>query len=97
MKQNDLRAYYVFSPFTRLFHWIMVVAMVVLFFTGLYIGNPFYIGTQGIEPTYAVNHLFSMENMRYNHFVAAYILVASLILRVYGWLINKGFQFLRLD
>ena len=90
MKQGDMKPYYLFSPWTRIFHWIMVVAIVVLFLTGLYIGNPFFIGTQGIEPTYAVNSVLSMEWVRYIHFIAAYALVAGLILKAYGFLTNKG-------
>lgn len=90
MREHSIKAYYVFSAATRIFHWVMVVAVAVLFLTGLYIGNPFFIGTQGWEPTFAVTAVFSMEMMRYYHFVAAYLLVASLILRIYGWIINKG-------
>ncbi|EAX46615.1 Ni/Fe-hydrogenase, b-type cytochrome subunit [Thermosinus carboxydivorans Nor1] len=87
---KSVDAYYVFSGALRLFHWVMVPAIVVLFLTGLYIGNPFFIGTQGIEATFAVTNILSMESMRYNHFVTAYLLTSSLILRVYGWIINKG-------
>jgi Ni/Fe-hydrogenase 1 B-type cytochrome subunit len=90
MHDGKLREYYVFSGATRIFHWVMVAAVSVLFFTGLYIGDPFFIGTQGVEPTRAVTRIFSMEMMRYYHFVASYLLLASFILRVYGWLINKG-------
>ncbi len=90
MHDGQLREYFVFSGATRIFHWVMVGSVAVLFFSGLYIGNPFFFGTQGVEPTIAVTRAFSMEMMRYYHFVAAYLLLASFILRVYGWLINKG-------
>lgn len=82
--------YRVFSPWLRIFHWVMVLCIFVLFLTGLYIGNPGYIGTQGKEPTYAVESLFSMESIRYIHFVAAWILTAAVILRIYGFIINRG-------
>ena len=85
-----VKQYYLFSPFLRLFHWIMVVSIIVLFATGLYIGNPAYIGTQGLEATYAVSASFSMETIRMIHFITAYIFMASLILRIYGAVINKG-------
>lgn len=85
-----MKAYYIFSPFLRIFHWIMVVAIFVLFGTGLYIGNPGYIGSLGVEPTFAVDNWFSMEMMRYIHFLAAYLFVASFILRIYGFVVNKG-------
>ncbi len=89
MKDSNIKVYYVFSPATRIFHWIMVVAIGVLFATGLYIGNPGFSGSQS-EPTFAVANFFSMENIRYIHFVAAYILLASFILRIYWFIINKG-------
>lgn len=85
-----MHGYYVFSPATRLFHWNLVICIFLLFFTGLYIGNPFFIGSSGVEPTYAVNNLLSMENIRYVHFLAGYILMASLILRLYGFITHKG-------
>lgn len=87
---KGLREYYVFSPATRIFHWVMVAAVSVLFVTGLYIGNPFFIGTQGREPTFAVTAVFSLEMIRYYHMVTAYLLVASFLLRAYGWIIHKG-------
>jgi len=87
---GPIREYYLFSAATRIFHWVMVAAVVVLFFSGLYIGNPFFIGTQGREATFTVTAVFSLEMIRYYHLVAAYLLVASVILRVYGWMINKG-------
>lgn len=90
MQQGPIREYYVFSGPTRIFHWVAVVAIVVLFLTGLYIGDPFFIGTQGADPTLAVTWIFSMEMMRYYHFIAAYLLTVSFILRIYGWIINKG-------
>lgn len=90
MKERTIRAYYVFSAPTRIFHWVMVVCVTVLLGTGLYIGNPFFLGTQGQEATFAVTNVFSMEKMRFYHFVAAYLLLSFFILRCYGWIINKG-------
>lgn len=90
MSTEPLRRVYVFSPFLRLFHWIMVFSIAILFITGLYIGNPAYIGTQGTEATYAVESLFSMETIRYIHFVTAFIFVASFIMRIYGMIVFKG-------
>jgi len=90
MNDGHLKEYYVFSPFLRIFHWIMVGCITVLFLTGLYIGNPQFIGTQGLEPTFAFHERLSMETIRFAHFVAAYILLFSFILRIYGFIINKG-------
>jgi Ni/Fe-hydrogenase 1 B-type cytochrome subunit len=68
----------------------MVITIIILFFTGLYIGNPFFIGTQGLEPTYAFAERLSMETIRYVHFAAAWIFTLSFILRIYGFIVNKG-------
>jgi Ni/Fe-hydrogenase 1 B-type cytochrome subunit len=87
---GPIREYYLFSAATRIFHWVMVAAVAILFATGLYIGNPFFLGTQGREPTFAVTAVFSLAMIRLYHLVAANILAASLILRIYGWVINKG-------
>jgi Ni/Fe-hydrogenase 1 B-type cytochrome subunit len=55
-------------------HWIRVVSIAVLVFTGLYIHTPFIAG--GPDS-------FIMAWMRFFHFVAAYALVLGLIVRVY--------------
>ena len=89
-QKKGITAYYVFSGPLRIFHWVMVAAVSVLFCTGLYIGNPFFLGTQGLEPSQALTRAFSMEMIRYYHFAAAYLLLAAFILRIYGWIINKG-------
>ncbi len=90
MRQGAMKSYYLFSPWLRIFHWVMVICTFILFFTGLYIGNPFFLGTQGIDPTFAVNNVMSMEVIRYIHFIAGYVLVASFIPRIYGFIINPG-------
>ncbi len=55
-------------------HWIRVVSIAVLVFTGLYIHWPFIAG--GPES-------FIMAWMRFFHFVAAYALILGLVVRVY--------------
>lgn len=90
MKEERIKEYYIYSPWLRIFHWTMVASVITLFTTGLYIGNPFFIGSQGLEPTYAFQARLSMETVRFIHFSAAYLLVAAFILRVYGFVVNKG-------
>ncbi|SDE83721.1 Ni/Fe-hydrogenase, b-type cytochrome subunit [Sporomusa acidovorans] len=90
MRQGAMQRYYLFSPWLRIFHWVMVICVFILFVTGLYIGNPFFLGNQGIDPTFAVANGLSMETIRYIHFIAAYILVLSFIPRIYGFIINPG-------
>ena len=50
MKEEKRKVYYLFSPFLRIFHWIMVLSIVTLFITGLLITKP--VTVMGIEPTY---------------------------------------------
>jgi Ni,Fe-hydrogenase I cytochrome b subunit len=90
MSHGPLKEYYVYSPWLRIFHWLMVGSVVILFATGLYIGNPFFGASGSVEPTFAVNAWLSMETIRFIHFAAAYILVAAFILRLYGFAVNKG-------
>jgi Ni/Fe-hydrogenase 1 B-type cytochrome subunit len=72
------RRIYVWEVPVRLTHWLNVIAIVVLSFTGYYIANP-YILVSEREP-YAS---YFMGTMRYIHFVAAFIFVTSLLIRTY--------------
>ena len=40
MKEVQRKEFYLFSPFLRIFHWIMVVMILVLFGTGIIIATP---------------------------------------------------------
>jgi len=55
-------------------HWIRVIAIVVLVFSGFYIHTPYIAG--GPDSTI-------MATMRFLHFLAAYTLVLGLVVRVY--------------
>ena len=85
------KPYRVFSLWLRIFHWTMVLCVTALFWTGLYIGNPGFQATPGsVEPTIAVGGWFSMEMIRKIHFIAAFILIASLVFRIYGGIRYRG-------
>ncbi len=58
----------------RIDHWVRTVAMFVLIFTGYYIYWPFIKGSEG---THVMNW------MRFLHFVAMYILILGLVVRIY--------------
>lgn len=58
----------------RLDHWVRVIAIAILVFTGFYIHWPFIAG--GPDS-------FLMAWMRFFHFVASYALVLGLVVRVY--------------
>lgn len=73
-----LRRLYVWEIPVRLTHWVNVLSIVVLSFTGYYIGNPWILVSQ--REWYGP---YFMGNMRFIHFVFAFIFVASLALRTY--------------
>ncbi|HXG97937.1 MAG TPA: Ni/Fe-hydrogenase, b-type cytochrome subunit [Gemmatimonadales bacterium] len=71
----------------RAMHWVAALAIVVLVVTGFYIGRPYFI-THGEASAH-----YLMGWMRFLHFVAAGVFVATAIVRVY-WL-YAGNQFER--
>lgn len=73
-----LRRVYVWELPVRLTHWVNVLSIVVLSFTGYYIGNPWI-----LVSTREWYGPFFMGNMRFIHFVFAVIFVSSLILRIW--------------
>jgi len=85
VKEVKRKEYYIFSPFLRFFHWIMVGSIVTLFFTGLWITKPMNVSTT--EPFFTMT---SMDLVRDIHFTVAFIFCASFILRIYGFIVNKG-------
>ena len=85
VKDVKRKEYYIFSPFLRIFHWIMVVMILTLFGTGLLITKPMLVSST--EPNFT---MLSMDLIRDIHFIAAFIFCASFILRIYGFIINKG-------
>ncbi len=64
----------------RAMHWVAAICVVVLVVTGLYIGRPYFMTSPGEQSP------FIMGWMRFGHFAAAAVLVATGIVRVY-WLI----------
>ncbi len=78
---NDFKKYYLFSPSLRIAHWVWAIAISMLFITGIYIGNPFFIGNVGYSATFGDLHAITMNYIRLIHFSFGYILLAALILR----------------
>lgn len=85
VKEVNRKEYYIFSPFLRIFHWIMASQIVILFATGLLITKPMDVAV--VEPVFSIT---SMDLVRDIHFTSAFILCASMILKIYGFIINKG-------
>ncbi len=86
------------APRGGLGHWIHIkdgrsanYQCIVLFWTGLYIGDPGFAAITGHpEPTFAIDGWFAMETMRRIHFIAGVILTFSFIFRFAGALWNRG-------
>lgn len=76
--KNEVRAYVWELP-VRIFHWLNMLAIILLMGTGVYIGKPF---TAAIIPEEAY-YSNLMGWMRYIHFFAAFLFVINLIFRLY--------------
>lgn len=83
------RSVYVWELPVRVFHWVNALCIVVLFATGLYIGNPFVVPAVSEE----AHFFFLMGWARYIHFIAAFLFTANLLMRAYWFL--KGNRYAR--
>lgn len=86
MKKENRKVYYVFSPFLRIYHWTMVISCLVLFATGLLLVHP--ISVSAIDPT--ASTFFIMDTLRNIHIIAGFMFSGTILLRIYGFLINPG-------
>lgn len=68
---------YVWELPVRISHWLIVLSIAVLSFTGWYMHSPFVISRGAGN--------FTMANMRFIHLVAGYVFLAAFILRVYWY------------
>lgn len=72
---------YEYTIAVRLLHGITFICIAVLTFTGFYIAWPFwFVHAPGTREAYDI---FSMANVRLIHFIAAYIFIFAIILRLY--------------
>ncbi len=86
-RSKELGKIYVWELPVRIFHWLNVVAIVVLMITGIYIANPFVSASIPEDAYYS----FLMGWVRYIHFFAAFLFTANLLFRLY-W-VYKGNTF----
>ncbi len=68
------------SVLFRLFHWFFALSIVALVVTGFYIGDP-WTNTTVIKE----GKIFTMEYMRYVHFIAGFVFTGAVIVRIYLW------------
>jgi len=85
MKEVSRKQYYVFSPWLRAFHWIMVASIVTLFLTGILIATP--LQSLNSEPIFSSTYVDLIRDI---HFTVAFVFTFSFILRIYGFIVNKG-------
>ena len=81
--------FYLFQPGLRIWHWVQFLAITTLFVTGLYIGNPFFIGSI-LEPTEAYGRALNMDIIRMIHFAAGYILLFAFLYRLFLMFTKKS-------
>ncbi|MEI6180104.1 MAG: Ni/Fe-hydrogenase, b-type cytochrome subunit [Chloroflexales bacterium] len=72
------RRVYVWEIPVRLTHWVNVLSIVLLSFTGYFIGNPYLF----IAPRESYASFF-MGTVRFVHFAAAFLFMGSVLLRTY--------------
>jgi Ni/Fe-hydrogenase, b-type cytochrome subunit len=83
---EDGKPLYIWQLPVRITHWVNVISISILTFTGLYIAFPFTYSPDAIlgvtwlkQPTGS----YFMGTVRYIHFVTAFIFTASVLLRIY--------------
>jgi len=82
----DYRSVYLWHWPIRAMHWVAVVCILTLIVTGFYIGRP-YFATGGEASSH-----FLMGWMRFIHFAAAGLLVATAIIRAYWLFVGNRFE-----
>lgn len=76
---RETQSVYVWELPIRIFHWVNAAAIMVLMFTGIYIGHPFITPATNGEAYYD----YVMGWMRIVHFFTAFVFTANLIFRLY--------------
>ena len=84
--QSGLQWVYLWQWPVRAMHWAAAASIVVLVVTGLFIGRPYFAPSErAVTP-------FLMGTMRFLHFAAAGVLVATAIVRIYWLFAGNRFE-----
>ncbi len=78
METKNFKRVMVWEIPVRIFHWVNVLAIIVLTFTGFIIANP-----PALQSSAEATNLHSFGIVRFIHFGAAYIFFFNMILRLY--------------
>ena len=73
--EENLVRVYVWETPVRVTHWVIVLAIAVLSFTGYYLYNPFII-SRG-------SSVFLMATMRFVHELTGFVFIAAVLVRLY--------------
>ena len=84
--KNQFVRVYVWEAPVRLFHWVNALCIVVLCVTGYLIAHP-----PALMTAHAAYASYWFGTVRFVHFVAAYVFVAALILRLYWALLGNKY------
>jgi Ni/Fe-hydrogenase 1 B-type cytochrome subunit len=79
-----LKRIYVWEFPVRLSHWVNFLAIVILSFTGYYVGHPFFNAPPG--------EVFYMSFVRAVHFATAYIFTVSFLVRIYWAFVGNEYS-----
>lgn len=85
--EGDYRWVYLWHWPIRAMHWVAALCILVLVITGFYIGKPYF-----MTGTDAAATPFIMGWMRFIHFAAAAVLVATGIVRIYWLLAGNKYE-----
>ncbi|MCM2301537.1 MAG: Ni/Fe-hydrogenase, b-type cytochrome subunit [Flavobacteriaceae bacterium] len=84
--KKTFRRIYVWQLAVRVFHWLNVLAIIVLILTGFLIANP-----PALLIKADASELYMMGTTRLIHFLAAYLFLFVMILRLYWAIIGNRF------
>ncbi|NNE02583.1 MAG: Ni/Fe-hydrogenase, b-type cytochrome subunit [Eudoraea sp.] len=86
MKTRNFRRVMVWELPVRIFHWLNVLAIIVLIVTGFLIANP-----PALLSSTEATDLHSFGVIRFIHFTAAYVFFFVMILRIYWAFVGNRF------
>ena len=87
MKTKNFKRVMVWELPVRIFHWLNVLAIIVLVLTGFLIANP-----PAILSSMEATNLHSFGIIRVIHFIAAYVFFFVMILRLYWAFVGNQFS-----
>ena len=83
---GDYRWVFLWHRPVRIGHWIAVITVTLLFFTGLYLGRPVVMAASTEKGT------FVYQYVRLTHFIAAAAFVAAGLVRIYWFFVGGRFE-----